>query len=109
MHGVARLHHDPKWLTAVVHRLTEFHESRRTDGSDRWAVSDAPADFIAQQLKAIVGLSVSIDRVDAKQKLSANRSEPDRAGVIEGLSATLGSPTRMIQAMAHALEVDHEQ
>ncbi|HSM66776.1 MAG TPA: FMN-binding negative transcriptional regulator [Ilumatobacteraceae bacterium] len=109
VHGVARLHHDPEWLTAVVGRLTEVHESRRTDGSDRWAVSDAPADFIALQLKAIVGLSVSIDRIDAKQKLSANRSEPDQAGVMEGLSETLGAPTRMIEAMACALEADHER
>jgi transcriptional regulator len=109
VHGVARLHHDPEWLTAVVDRLTEMHESRRTDGSGRWAVSDAPAAFIARQLEAIVGLSVSIDRVDAKQKLSANRSEADRAGVVEGLSATLGSPTRMIETMARALDPDGER
>lgn len=103
---VARLHHSPEWLSAIVERLTEMHESRRTDGAARWAVSDAPADFIEKQLKAIVGLSVSIDRIEAKQKLSANRPESDRVGVVEGLSETEGAPSRMIEMMSRSLQTE---
>lgn len=109
VHGVARIHDDRAWLAAVVDRLTETHESQRTDGSDRWSVRDAPAEFVEHQLGAIVGLSVSIERIEAKQKLSANRTAADRAGVVDGLSATLGAPARMIEAMSLALALDDER
>ena len=100
VHGVAQVHDDIEWLDALVRRLTGEHESRRTDPGDRWAVGDAPASFVAQQLKAIVGISVSVDRIEAKQKLSANRDEADRAGVVRGLSATDGAPARMTRLMS---------
>jgi len=104
VHGVARVYDDVEWLAALVRRLTDEHESRRTDPGEPWAVSDAPESFIDQQLKAIVGISVSIDRIEAKQKLSANRDEADRAGVVRGLSATDGAPARMTRLMAEELE-----
>lgn len=103
VHGEARIHDDPDWTSAMVEALTDKHESRRTDGADRWAVSDAPHEFVEQQLRAIVGVSVSIDRIEAKQKLGANRSVLDQAGVVEGLTGTAGSPSRMIDAMTSAL------
>ncbi len=104
VHGVANTHDDPAWITDVVDRLTERHEARRTDGGERWAIGDAPADFLAQQVRAIIGVSVSIEQIDAKRKLSGNRSAEDRAGVVRGLSATAGAPQRMIDAMAAALD-----
>ena len=52
-----------------------------------WAVDDAPAAYIAGQLKAIVGVELLIDRLEAKSKLSQNRSADDVEGVIAGLEA----------------------
>ncbi|MDQ1584290.1 MAG: transcriptional regulator, partial [Microbacteriaceae bacterium] len=52
-----------------------------------WAVTDAPEGYIAGQLRAIVGIELVITRVEAKTKLSQNRSEEDRAGVVAGLTA----------------------
>ncbi len=109
VHGIARVHEDTSWLSQLVRQLTEVHESRRTDSSDHWAVSDAPDDFIDRQLEAIVGVSVSLDRIDAKQKLSANRSDADRAGVVGGLSATANAPTRMIDLMSRSLARGSEE
>lgn len=104
VHGVAQLHQDTEWLSDLVRRMTDVHESRRSDGSDRWEVDDAPDDFIDRHLAAIVGVSVSLDRIDAKQKMSANRSVADRAEVIAGLSATEGSSLRLIDIMSGALD-----
>jgi transcriptional regulator len=42
---------------------------------------------VSGQLKAIVGLEMNVERVDAKAKLSQNRSEADQDGVIVGLRA----------------------
>lgn len=79
---------DPQELLEIVRRLTELHENGR---DAPWAVADAPADFIASQLRAIVGLRLEITEITGKWKMSQNRSEADRAGVIEGLRAE-GAP-----------------
>jgi len=86
--GRLRRIEDPEWLHAAVTLLTEQHEAQRPDP---WAVTDAPAPFVAQQLKAIVGLELAIERVEGKAKLSQNRSEQDRAGVVRGLRAEGGA------------------
>lgn len=70
-------------LRKVVTRLTDVHER---SGKDRWAVSDAPADFIKTELKGIVGVRLQITRFDGTRKMSQNRNAADRAGAIEGLS-----------------------
>ena len=48
-------------------------------------VTARPGD--AGQLRAIVGVEVRIDRVEAKWKLSQNRSAADVDGVVTGLTA----------------------
>ena len=82
--GRLRRHEDPDWLREAVTLLTEQHESGR---GEPWAVTDAPAAYVDKQLKAIVGLELTIERVEGKAKLSQNRSEEDRAGVVRGLRA----------------------
>jgi transcriptional regulator len=88
VHGELVVHDDVDWLAAHVTRLTEAHEGARPDP---WAVTDAPARFIAGQLRAIVGVEVRITRVEAKWKLSQNRPEADVDGVVAGLTAE-GAP-----------------
>ena len=51
-----------------------------------WSIDEAPADFITAQLRAIVGVELEIDRVEAKFKLSQNRAREDVLGVIDALS-----------------------
>jgi transcriptional regulator len=80
--GTLTVHDDPAWLRDLVTRLTDLHESSRPDP---WAVTDAPATYVDKQLRAIVGLELRIVRVEAKAKLSQNRSDEDRAGVVAGL------------------------
>jgi transcriptional regulator len=81
--GALTFFDDAEWLRAAVERLTHHHEGRRTDP---WQVSDAPERFVAGQLKGIVGFEIAIASMEGKYKLSQNRSEPDREGVIAGLA-----------------------
>ena len=83
--GPVEVVEDATRLHAIVTRLTEQHEGGR---AAPWAVTDAPADFVASQLKGIVGVVLRIETLIGKRKLSQNRSEPDRAGVLAGLSAS---------------------
>ncbi len=82
--GRLRRVEDPAWLREAVTMLTDQHEAAR---AERWAVTDAPATYVDKQLRAIVGLELAIERVEGKAKLSQNRSEEDRAGVVRGLRA----------------------
>jgi transcriptional regulator len=72
-------------LLQVVTRLTNIHEGSR---ADPWSVSDAPADFIAAQLRGIVGVRIPVTRFEAKRKMSQNRPEVDRIRVAAGLAAS---------------------
>ncbi len=80
--GRLRAIDDPAWVEAFVTRLTERHESPR---AQPWAVSDAPADFIATMLKAIVGIEITLTALTGKWKVGQNRSLADRSGVAKGL------------------------
>jgi transcriptional regulator len=95
-YGEVALFDEPEALLAVVRRLTERHEGRR---ADPWQVSDAPGDFIAAQLKGIVGLRVPIARLEGKWKLSQNRPEADRAGVKAGLAVSADPADRAVAAL----------
>lgn len=86
--GRPTLHEDAAWLRRQIDALTQAHEGHRPQP---WKVSDAPADFVTAQLKAIVGIEISITRIEAKWKMSQNRSEADREGVVAGLQAEGGA------------------
>jgi transcriptional regulator len=81
-HGHVRTIEDRTWLRGHVEALTAHHEANR---ERPWAVSDAPADYVDKLLGAIVGLEVTVTRLTGKWKLSQNRSERDRTGVVHGL------------------------
>ncbi|MGX8009898.1 FMN-binding negative transcriptional regulator [Mesorhizobium sp. ORM8.1] len=84
-YGPVEFFEDTGRLLEVVNRLTDHHEGGRVSP---WAVSDAPSDFVQAQLRGIVGLRMSITRIEGKRKMSQNRNAADRAGVAAGLAAS---------------------
>src|SRR5277367_1882090 len=82
-YGPLKVIQDEERLLTHVTRLTDIHEA---GSAEPWKVSDAPQDFIRSQLKGIVGLEMPIQRLEGKWKVSQNRTERERLGVIEGLS-----------------------
>jgi transcriptional regulator len=82
VYGQLVVHDDPVWLDHLVRELTDLHEGAEPRP---WSVDDAPAAFVAGQLRAIVGVEVVISRVEAKVKMSQNRPPADVDGVARGL------------------------
>ena len=83
VHGNLVIHDDQAWLDQLVRRLTDRHEL----GSEHpWSVDDAPAKYIAGQLRAIVGVELEISRVQVQVKMSQNRPAADIDGVLTGLT-----------------------
>ena len=95
-YGPVAFFEDADRLLDVVTRLTDLHEQSR---QARWAVADAPADFIKAQLKGIIGLRMPITKLDGKRKMSQNRNPADRAGVIDGLLESARPEDRVVASL----------
>ncbi|MCB1404875.1 MAG: FMN-binding negative transcriptional regulator [Rhodobacteraceae bacterium] len=79
-----------------VNALTH-HFERLTNGDTGWRMGDAPADFLQTMLDGIVAFRLRVTRIEAKSKLSQNRTAADFQGVVRHLDAQ-GS-TVLAQAM----------
>lgn len=82
--GTPTVHDDAAWLREQVGALTEEHEAHRPN---RWQVSDAPPDYLAAQLKGIIGVEIAVSRIEGKWKLNQNHPMENRLGLAEGLEA----------------------
>jgi transcriptional regulator len=78
--GRVRLHEEPDWKLAQVRSQTQRFERGR---DPEWSVDDSPAQYIDQQLKAIVGIEIEVISIEGKAKLSQNRPAEDRDHVRE--------------------------
>jgi transcriptional regulator len=83
LRGTVTIHPESDWLLNQVTQLTDHFEENKLP---RWWVSDAPAEYIEQQLKAIVGVEITISSIEGKAKLSQNRLDDDRESVKQHLS-----------------------
>lgn len=106
-HGSAEFIDDRHWLLELIVRLTNNHEAAN---ASPWRVTDAPADYIDKMLGAIIGVRISIERLEGKFKLSQNRSEADRMGVIAGLrSSSAATDNALGNFMSEYLGLKHHQ
>jgi len=87
VHGRLRTVTDAAWLRQLLERLTDRHEAGQPEP---WQVSDAPDDHVEKMLRAIVGLEITIERIEGKFKLSQNHPAANRAGVLAGLGKRAG-------------------
>ena len=97
MHGRLVAHDDADWTATMVGDLTDLNEAGLPEP---WTLHDAPADFIGQLMRGIVGVELEVVRIDAKRKLSQNRSEADLAGATSGLA---GCPLPRSEAVRRAM------
>jgi transcriptional regulator len=82
--GMGTTRHEHDWLVDHVSALTRRHEASR---DAPWAVTDAPPEFIDAQAKGIVGIEIAVTKLAGKWKVSQNRQDQDRRGVVAGLRA----------------------
>lgn len=85
-------------VTGRIETLSDIQDKRRCvsllsdrfegDGSRAWRLDDEPEDFISKMLGGIYAFRIIVDEIETKAKLSQNRAQLDRAGVINGLQAT---------------------
>ena len=82
VYGHIQVHNDPQWILNQVTMLTNRFESSMPKP---WSVSQAPADYLDGQLRAITGIEFKITRLEASFKMSQNKTTADLDGVTQGL------------------------
>jgi transcriptional regulator len=104
VYGPLRISEEPAHLRDLVERLTGVHEAAMPHP---WEVSDAPESYVAGQLRGIVGIELPIARIEAKWKLSQNKTAADISGAVAALLASNDANARATGAeMAAALDED---
>ena len=82
LYGELIIHDDVDWLRTAVSNLTNVFEAGR---EKPWKLDDAPDDYVAGQLRAIVGVELKVTRLEVSFKMSQNKTKDDLDGVIGGL------------------------
>ncbi|GDX22211.1 transcriptional regulator [Actinomycetes bacterium] len=82
VYGELVIHDDVCWLRQQVSALTNKFEATR---AKPWKLDDAPEDYVAGQLRAIVGIELKVSRIEVSFKMSQNKTKADLDGVIAGL------------------------
>jgi len=72
-------------LDRLKRHLEELTDQQETGRPNPWKLTDAPDDFVETMLRGIVGVEIVISALQGKAKVSQNRSEADRRGVVDGL------------------------
>ena len=96
--GAVKAFNDADSLLDQLNRITDMMEQPT---AVPWKVSDAPDDYIAKLLNAITGVRLHIDSIEGIAKLSQNRPEGDRAGVLNGF---LHSPDHAARELAAEIQ-----
>ncbi len=96
VHGTFRLTDEPEATLAAVTELTDVHEATRPQP---WSVADAADGYVAGLARGIVSFEIAVERVEAKAKLSQNKSTVDQAGVVDDLSGRDGSARAVADLM----------
>jgi transcriptional regulator len=87
---------DAERLEAIVRDLSALHEHGRPEP---WSINDAPRSYIDALKRGIVGVTLKADRIEAKRKLSQNKSAADFRGVAEGLANSESHMDREVSAL----------
>ena len=82
VYGELIIHDDVDWLRKAVSDLTDSFEEKR---DNPWKLTDAPEDYVAGQLRAIVGVELKVSRLEVSFKMSQNKTQADLDGVLAGL------------------------
>lgn len=100
-HGRITIRDDERYVRGLVALLTRTHESSQPEP---WKMTDAPKDYIASMLKAIVGVEIEITRLVGKFKLGQNKEARD----IRGAGQALKDSGKIVLGEAMLAGVDAE-
>lgn len=105
IYGKPRLVQDAAELHRLMKGLVDRYEGN-VEAPNRYTIEGLPANYLENQLRAIVGFEISVDEVQCSFKLSQNRNERDHENVMAELNKT-GSADA--QAIAGAMAAQRKR
>ena len=102
-HGKLTLRDDAKFVRGVVGKLTKLHEAKE---ATPWKMSDAPADYLEQMIQAVVGIEITLTRLEGKAKLSQNKDRRDQQGVIDKINSIGNRALASVMSKVNGLETN---
>ena len=100
-HGLVEAMQTEDELLSHLNQLTDQNEARR---EKPWSVQDAPEKYIHGMTRAIVGLRMTVQKLEGSWKLNQHKNEADRMGVISGLSVEPDPQANSVSALMRGLE-----
>lgn len=100
VHGKLAAVDDEAWL---IRHLAELARNNEAGRPNPWSPSKLPADAKASLLKNIVGIELTIDRIEGSWKMAQGLPEADRRAVIRALEASDRSLERDVAAVMRDL------
>lgn len=104
----------PTWNYTAVHaygtpRILTVDEMRpllveltgQYEGEQGWSLDAVSAEYTDKLVRAIVGIEITITRLEGKWKMSQNKSDADRDGVVHALE---NQPNSMAQTVAETMK-----
>ncbi|NHB59526.1 FMN-binding negative transcriptional regulator [Acinetobacter sp. 194] len=75
---------DTKSKLAAIGMLTKISE-QQVNGDSGWKMSDAPREYLMEQLNHLIVFEINISKIQAQSKLSQNREQKDFDSVVKNL------------------------
>jgi transcriptional regulator len=94
--GKLRARDDVAWLREFLNTLTQTHEAKQ---EHPWQVSDAPDDYLARMMQAVVGIEIEVLQITGKAKLSQNQPAVNQLSLVQSLEAQ-GDSSSLAMAQA---------
>lgn len=82
-HGTLTIHDDERFVRGLVGRLTRRHEAAEPKP---WRMTDSEPEFIAEMLRKVVGIQITVTSLVGKAKLSQNKEMRDRQSAADTLA-----------------------
>jgi transcriptional regulator len=95
-HGQATVVEDRSRLEAILEQLTFTYEARSQNG---WSMGEVPTAMRGKLVASIVGIEITIEKLEGKFKLNQNRPAADRASVIEALNSSAHADDKAVAEM----------
>jgi transcriptional regulator len=94
-YGKPRVVSDPAEVREMLQGLVNQYEGSY-QGENRYTIEGLPPDFLAGQMKGIVGFEIAVDDIQASFKLSQNRNETSYENVVGELSKSHDAQVRKV-------------
>jgi transcriptional regulator len=96
VHGLLRVIEDAAWIATQLHELTNHQEAAFPAP---WSVHDAPLDYTARLVEALVGIEIPVTRITGKWKTSQNQPEVNRNSLVQALGNSSDHDARLMASL----------